>query len=100
MNQIDTERLRADLHQVVADAERVLKSAASATGGQLDELRTRAQARLHEAREQLSRLESEAASRARAAAQRGNEYAHSHPWTVAGVAAFTGLLVGLLVARR
>ena len=100
MNQLDTDRLRADLHHVVEDVERVLQSAASATGGQVDELKTRAGRRLHAARERLSTLEADAAARARDAARRGNAYAHGNPWKVAGVAAAAAFVVGWLASRR
>lgn len=100
MNQIDTERLKADLRHVVEDVERVLQQAGSATSGQVDEMKLRAGNRLHSARQRLAELEADAAARARAAVRRGDAYAHENPWAVAGVAAGAAFVMGLLARRH
>lgn len=100
MNQIDNERLKADLRRVVEDVEAVLRSTANATGEQFEELRERARERLHAAHERLDHLEAEVAARGREAVRRGNAYVHAHPWTVVGIAAGCAFLLGMLAQRR
>lgn len=100
MNRVDTDRLRADLHHVVEDVERVLQSTANLTDRQITELRERADRGLHAARERLAGLEAEAATRGRVVVHRSRTYAQDNPWTVAGIAAAAAFLIGWLGRRR
>lgn len=56
--------------------------------------------KLKGAREGLTEARSAVAGRAHELSAVGNEYVHSHPWRAVGIAAFAGLLAGLVLARR
>ena len=84
-----SERLVADVKNLVSDGEGLLKEGAA------------------QARDRLAQLEAVADSNARAvlektraAAEATDKYVHVHPWTAIGVAAGAGLLLGMLIQRR
>lgn len=93
-------RLAQDLRQVVADADRLLETAAESGNDKLDELRERLVAHVADLRDELAELEGNALARARAAARATDAAVHTHPYGAMGLAAAVGLLVGLLLARR
>jgi ElaB/YqjD/DUF883 family membrane-anchored ribosome-binding protein len=94
------DRLISDLKVVIADAEALLQSTAGNVGEGMSEARSRIQASLKQARENLLDLQDAAAARAKAAGRAADDYVHEHPWTSIGVAAGLGLVVGLLIGRR
>ena len=96
MSQGQKDRLMADLHAVVAEAESLLRATANETGAGSAELRARVQATLERARRGLQDLQATAVEKAKAA----DAYVHEKPWHVIGVAAGVGLLLGLLIGRR
>lgn len=97
---IPKEKLLADLHAVVADAEALLKATAGQAGADVAELRGKVQARLAQAKESLVDAQHAVVDKAKAAGQAADTYVHENPWQSIGLAAGIGLLVGLLVARR
>lgn len=97
---IPKEKLIADLHAVVADAEALLKATAGQAGSDVAELRGKVQARLAQAKESLIDAQHVVFDKAKAAGQAADTYVHENPWQSIGLAAGIGLLVGLLVARR
>ncbi|MEO3715352.1 MULTISPECIES: DUF883 family protein [Roseateles] len=96
MSQGQKERLMADLHAVVAEAESLLRATVNETGAGSAELRAKVQATLERARRGLQDLQATAVEKAKAA----DAYVHEKPWHVIGVAAGVGLLLGMLIARR
>ena len=96
MSQGQKERLMADLHAVVAEAESLLRATVNETGAGSAELRAKVQATLDRARRGLQDLQATAVEKAKAA----DAYVHEKPWHVIGVAAGVGLLLGMLIARR
>ncbi|NLD69392.1 MAG: DUF883 domain-containing protein [Limnobacter sp.] len=116
------DRLVADIRQVVADLDAVLREAVSETGAEVGGLKGRLRDGLHAARASLAELESDVGERAREAArmtsdrareaaratsERAREaarytddYVHEHPWAVVGVAAGIGALIALILSRR
>ena len=55
---------------------------------------------IRSAREELDRAEAMVMNRTRAAARATDGYVHDNPWTVAGVCAGVGLLIGMLISRK
>jgi len=97
---VNREKLVADARVVLDDVESLLKQAANATGQQAQELRERATEALGRARLKLSDAQVAVSENARAAARATDDWVHEHPWGAMGIAAGTGFLIGLLVARH
>ena len=94
------EKLIADLRIVIADSEQLLKAVIGQSGEKLAALQPRIEENLRKARERLAEFEQAAREKARAAAHATDDYAHEHPWKVAGFSALLGVAVGLLIGRR
>ncbi|MES2975251.1 MAG: DUF883 family protein [Pseudomonadota bacterium] len=94
------EKLMADLKVVIADAEELLKMTAGQAGEKAAELRTRMQARLEQAKAELTRLQGLAVERAKDAGKAADTYVHENPWKAVGIAAGAGLVIGMLISRR
>jgi len=103
MNEINTvqrDRLMADLHSVVAEAESLLRATAGSAGEGASELRAKVQDSLDRAKRNLADLQDAALEKAKAAGRATDAYVHENPWQSIGVAAGVGLLLGMLIARR
>lgn len=94
------DKLITDFKAVMADAEELLHATANQAGEKVTAARGRVQERLRQAREELDRAETAVTIRARAAARATDGYVHEHPWSIAGVCAGVGLLIGMLISRR
>ncbi|ANN79369.1 DUF883 family protein [Bordetella flabilis] len=82
------------------DAESLLREAATSTGDKAAELRDRAMTSLKRTRESLYEMQDAVFERGRKAARATDDYVHDNPWQAIGIAGVTGLLLGLLIARR
>ena len=100
MTQSPKDKLMADLKVVIADAEELLKMTAGQAGDKAAELRMRMQARMEQAKADLSDLQKLAFNKARDAGNAADAYVHESPWRAVGVAAGIGLVIGLLISRR
>lgn len=102
--EITKEKLYEEFNTVVAETEQLLKSVATAGGERAGALRASVDQRLAAAAQRINRIRDDAAAQAAAAARATDQYVHENPWRAVGiVAAFaglTGLLAGLLIARR
>lgn len=94
------DKLITDFKAVMADAEELLNATANQAGEKVTAVRGRVQERLRLARGELDHAEAAVVNRTRAAARATDGYAHEHPWTIAGVCAGVGLLIGMLISRR
>jgi ElaB/YqjD/DUF883 family membrane-anchored ribosome-binding protein len=97
---IATDKLVADLREVAADAEELLKLTAGQAGDRIAELRSSLGAKLVQARSDLGRLEHELLARGRDAARATDQYVHDNPWKAIGASAGLAFLLGLLVGRK
>jgi len=97
---VTREKLAADMRVVLADTEQLLKAVIGQSGEKLAALQPRIQENLRNARARLEEFEQAASQRARAAADATDDYAHEHPWKLAGISALLGVAIGLLVGRR
>ena len=100
MSEVNKERLMSDIKNVLADAEDLLKQAASATGERASELRETALTRLKQAKEKAADVQVVVVEKGKKAARATDDYVHDHPWRAVGVAAGVGLLIGLLLNRK
>jgi ElaB/YqjD/DUF883 family membrane-anchored ribosome-binding protein len=93
---MNTDKLRKELHAVVGDAEVLLKATADQTGERIEKVRARAEKSVRVARERLQATGEDV----RDAARELNGQVHENPWTAVGVAAGVGLIAGLILARK
>jgi ElaB/YqjD/DUF883 family membrane-anchored ribosome-binding protein len=99
-NESARSRLVEDFSAVLAEAEEMLKRAATETGDKARDLRSQIEAKLLTAQLRLQEIEGQAIDHAKAAARATDDYVHDNPWQAIGVAAAIGFLVGLVVTRR
>ena len=100
MSEVNKERLMSDIKTVLADAEDLLKQAASATGERASELRETALTRLKQAKEKAADVQVVVIEKGKKAARATDDYVHEHPWTSIGIAAGVGVMIGLLINRK
>jgi ElaB/YqjD/DUF883 family membrane-anchored ribosome-binding protein len=94
------DKLVDDFAAVLAEAEEMLKRAATETGDKARDLRSQVETKLLRAKLSLQELEGQAVDRAKAAARATDDYVHDNPWQAIGIAAAIGVVVGLLMNRR
>lgn len=94
------DRLAEDMRMLIRDSEELLRAAQRQSGEQILAARDRLESSLRQAREKLDRAEDAFEERTRDTVRRTNGYIHDHPWTAMSVAAGTGILMGILLARR
>ena len=94
------DKLITDFKAVMADTEELLQATANQAGEKVTVARGRVQERLRSAREELDRAEAMVMDRTKAAARATDGYVHNNPWTIAGVCAGVGLLIGMLISRK
>ncbi len=94
------DKLLSELRHVVQDAEELLKATADDASVGAAELRGRIQARLQQAKENITQLQGVAVAKVKEASQATDAYVHDNPWKSVGVAAGVGLLLGVLISRK
>jgi ElaB/YqjD/DUF883 family membrane-anchored ribosome-binding protein len=97
---VTSDKLIADLRIVIADSEQLLKAIINESGEKLAAMRPRLEENLRSARARLAEFEQVASEKARAAVEVTDDYAHEHPWKIAGVSALLGVALGMLIGRR
>lgn len=97
---VTREKLVADMRIVLADTEQLLKAVIGESGEKLAALRPKIEQNLQKAKARLEEFEQAASEKARAAAKATDNYAHEHPWKVAGFSALCGIAIGMLISRR
>lgn len=94
------DRMAGDIRTVITDGEDLLKAAAQTSGAGLAAAREKIDETLSSAGARLADASRPVVGQVRQTATAAAGYVHGHPWTVIGVAAAVGALIGLLVARR
>jgi ElaB/YqjD/DUF883 family membrane-anchored ribosome-binding protein len=101
---VTKEKLLQEFNTVIAETEQLLKSVAGAGSLKAGALKTSVEQGLAAASDRLARIREESLSQATAAARATDEYVQGNPWRAVGLAAalagITGLIAGLLIARR
>ena len=104
VQEVTKDELIEQFNAVVAETEQLLKSVATAGGQKADALRSGVEQNLADAKDRLLELRHAAAETTEVAVKKTDKYVHAHPWQAIGVAAgltaFLGLTMGLLLNRR
>lgn len=93
-------KVASDIKTVITDGETLLKSAVNVSGAGLAVAREKFDETLNSARVKLVDASRPAVDKARRTAAAANGYVHDNPWTVIGVVAAVGALIGFLAAKR
>ena len=93
-------QLVEDFNKVVADTESLLRAMASVPGDKASALRASVEDNLVAAKRRVRELQGVAYEKGTAAVRATDEYVHENPWTLIGVAAAVGLIVGLVIASE
>jgi len=88
------DRVAFDMKELIAAIEELLTSTASYTGAEIEAARARLTQQLEIAKDDALRWKSLAREKVRHASECTDEYAHTHPWRLVGVAAAAGVIVG------
>ena len=97
---VTSDKLVADMRIVLADTEQLLRAAIGQSGEKFAALQPRIEENLRNAKARLAEFEQAATEKARAAVEATDDYAHEHPWRIAGVSTLLGVALGLLIGRR
>jgi len=93
-------RMVGDIKAVITDGEELLKAAANVSGAGLAAAREKFDETLSGAKSRLVDASRPALDKARRTAAAADGYVHGNPWTMIGIAAAVGILIGLLAAKR
>lgn len=97
---VTADQLIEDLQTVIRDAEGLLRATAAQGGEKIQEVRSRAEESVRQAKDRLAGMEKEAVQRAQALAGDAHEFVRGNPWQAVGIAAGIGLVLGVLLSRR
>jgi ElaB/YqjD/DUF883 family membrane-anchored ribosome-binding protein len=101
---VTKEKLLDEFNTVIAETEQLLKSVANAGSVKAGAFKTSVEQGLAAAGDRLAKIREESLSQANAAVTATDEYVQGNPWRavglVAALAGMTGLVAGLLIARR
>ena len=100
LNNSNKQKLVADMKNVVADAEEILRATAGIAGEKMAELRERISERLSDAKLRLADAEAIVFDKTKAAARATDDFVYENPWQSVGIAAGVGLLLGIIIGRR
>ena len=99
-DQVNTDKLVADLKVVIADAEELLRATASTAGEKVSAARAKMEESVRAAKVKVAQAQDVMVDRAKVAAQATDDYVHAHPWKAVGFAAAIGVILGMLISRR
>ena len=94
------DKLLADVKNVVADAENLLKKAKSSGAESYAAVRAELEDKLADTIVRLQEVQEELKARARYAARATDDYVHENPWKSMGAVAAVGIVVGLILSSR
>ena len=93
-------RITGDIKTVIADSEDLLKAAANVSGAGFAVAREKFEEKIRSAKTRLADASESGIDKARETAAVADDYVHDHPWTMIGVVAAVGVLIGILAAKR
>ena len=97
---IQNDALINDLHEIITDAEALLKSAAAPAGEDFKAAKERFETTIRNAKDEILRLEKLVVGKTKEAAKATDQYVSENPWQAVGLGAAVGLVIGLLISRK
>lgn len=91
--------LPREVHNFLSDVEHLIEETTSITGEELARAKARLGERISKVRHAAAETGEAVVKEARRNAELANQYAHERPWTMIGIAAALGGLLGFLLAR-
>src|SRR5512140_3662138 len=93
-------RMANDIRTIITDGEDFLRAAANVSSAGWAAARGKFEEKLTSARAKLVDASQPAVDKARRTAAAANDYVHGSPWTMIGVGAAAGALIGFRAAKR
>ena len=93
-------KMAHDIKKVITDGEDLLKAAANVSSAGLAVARGKFEEKLTSAKTRLVDASRPAVDKVSKTAAAANGYVRGNPWTVIGIAAAAGALIGFLTARQ
>lgn len=93
-------KMASDIKTVITDGGDLIKAAANVSGAGIAVVREKFDERLNSATAGLVDASRPVVDKARKSAAAIDGYVHGNPWTVIGVVAIAGLLIGFLSSKR
>jgi ElaB/YqjD/DUF883 family membrane-anchored ribosome-binding protein len=93
-------KMANDIKTVIIDGEDLLKAAANVSGAGIAVVREKFDEKLSSAKARLVDASRPAVDTARRTAFAADDFVHHNAWTVIGVAAAAGALIGFLASKR
>ena len=94
------EKVVEDLRELAANTEALVAATAGQGGEKIQQLRTRAEDSLREARLRLLEAGVRMEGKIRHGARAADDYVHDHPWHSVGIVAGAAFLIGYILGRR
>jgi len=95
-----SQKLVSDLKVLAADTQELLRATAEQSGEKVNAARDKARVALARAQARVAAAEAALADRACSATRTTDDYAHGHPWAMAGVVGLFALAIGFIAGRR
>lgn len=92
------QKLLADFHAVMTEADELLKFVTDEGGDKANALRTGMERNLNTAKKRLRSLEDAVMEKTRETARATDEYVHENPWQTVGIAAGLGAVFGVAIS--
>jgi ElaB/YqjD/DUF883 family membrane-anchored ribosome-binding protein len=93
-------RATGEVQNLLADVEELLGRITNIDDADVAAVRARVSESIDKARDSLSANAGKLQDRAKAVAGTADDYAHDNPWSLIGISAVAGIVIGMLVARR
>ena len=94
------DKLMDDLRSVIQDAEAWMRHGGQVTSEEFKAAKAKFERTLHNAKDDLVRLEETVVEKTKEAAKATDEYVKENPWKAVGLGAAVGVVIGMLIARK
>ncbi len=99
-----TNKTTSHIKALITDTEELLKETAGNAGDKIQVIRKKIEESLANAKDKFLEFEHEAVEKVKEGAQVADEFVHKNPWSsigiAAGIAAGTGLIIGLALRKK
>jgi ElaB protein len=92
--------VRDEVRHLMEDVEELIRRVGDAADPEISRLRSKVEAAISTTKEAIASRTERVQQHARDTFAAGDSYVHEQPWRAVGIAAFIGMVVGFLAARR